>query len=81
MTDYTQYLTTTTKTVGVPLMIDTILDRLDDTAATEVRGWLANTDIDNSHCARAITLLAADLIDWTREVKPEVVGRWRRYNT
>lgn len=80
MTDYAQYLTETIATPGYRSTIDVHLEKLPADAADVARGWLNDTSIENSHCARALTALTKDLIGNTRAINDDVVARWRRKN-
>ena len=77
MTDYATYVTTTAKTPGYRNTLDKLLDKLPDDAEQAARAWLADPDMSASHCARALTAMAADLIGHDGEVRDNVVARWR----
>lgn len=77
MTDYSTYATTTAKMPGYSSTLDKLLDKLPDDAERAARAWLTDPDMAASHCGRAITAMAADLIDYDGEIKDNVVTRWR----
>jgi len=80
MTDYATYVTATARTPGYGNTLDKLLDKLPNEAERVARGWLADPDMRTSHCARAITAMAADLIGYDGEMKDNVVARWRAAN-